>query len=358
MTFTTNVVLSYANNAWKFQPLTHLTEANKGTVQPASFGATRTEAPAQRGRQPEDRLLQRAELLPHHRRPARRLHVLQGPRRQPHHGPGGCDARGAANAENFKRQQDKIVAAITKSGADVVSLMEIENSAQFGKDRDDALAKLVEALNIATPGIWDYVRTPANAPPLADEDMIRTAFIFKKAVAEPVGESVIHNDTVAFASARKPLAQAFKPVGAADDKTFIAIANHFKSKGSGRHTGRTPTRARARPTSPARPRPSHSWTSPTKLQADEGHRQGLPDRRLQLLRPRRPHERLPGGRLRQPGRKSQERRRLRKALLPLRRPGGFPGPHPRFPGSRCSGHRRRHLEHQLRGVRGAGIQQV
>ncbi len=110
--------------------------------------------------------------------------------------------------------------------------MEVENSAQFGKNRDDALAKLVDALNIATPGIWDYVRTPANAPPLADEDMIRTAFIYKKAAAEPVGESIIHNDTVAFASARKPLAQVFKPVGAADDKKFIAIANHFKSKGS------------------------------------------------------------------------------------------------------------------------------
>jgi 5'-nucleotidase len=144
----------------------------------------------------------------------------------------GCNVRGAANAENFKRQQDKIVAAITKSGADVVTLMEVENSAQFGKTRDDALAKLVDALNVATPGIWDYVRTPANAPPLADEDMIRTAFIFKKAAAEPIGESIIHNDTVAFASARKPMAQVFKPVGAADDKKFIAIANHFKSKGS------------------------------------------------------------------------------------------------------------------------------
>jgi len=62
--------------------------------------------------------------------------------------------------------------------------------------------------------------------------MIRTAFIFKKAAAEPVGESIIHNNTVAFASARKPLAQVFKPVGATDDKKFIAIVNHFKSKGS------------------------------------------------------------------------------------------------------------------------------
>ncbi len=40
-----------------------------------------------RGRQPQDRLVQRAELLPHHRRPAHRMHVLHGPRRQPDHRP-------------------------------------------------------------------------------------------------------------------------------------------------------------------------------------------------------------------------------------------------------------------------------
>jgi 5'-nucleotidase len=45
-TFTTNVVLGYANDSWTLQPLTHLTEANKAAVQPATFGATRTEAPA------------------------------------------------------------------------------------------------------------------------------------------------------------------------------------------------------------------------------------------------------------------------------------------------------------------------
>ncbi|WP_164202281.1 ExeM/NucH family extracellular endonuclease [[Micrococcus luteus] ATCC 49442] len=232
VTFTTNVVLSYANNSWKFQPLAHLTEANKGTVQPASFGATRTEAPAGVGGNLKIASFNVLNYFPTTGDQLAGCTFYEDRDGNPVTVRSGCDARGAANAENFKRQQDKIVAAITKSGADVVSLMEIENSAQFGKDRDDALAKLVDSLNIATPGIWDYVRTPANAPPLADEDMIRTAFIFKKAVAEPVGESVIHNDTVAFASARKPLAQAFKPVGAADDKTFIAIANHFKSKGS------------------------------------------------------------------------------------------------------------------------------
>lgn len=232
VTFKTNVVLSYANNAWKFQPLTQLTAANADTVQPASFGATRADAPAAVGGNLKIASFNVLNYFPTTGDQIAGCRFYTDRDGNPITVKDGCNVRGAANAENFKRQQDKIVAAITKSGADVVSLMEVENSAQFGKTRDDALAKLVDALNIATPGIWDYVRTPANAPPLADEDMIRTAFIFKTAAAEPVGESIIHNDTVAFASARKPMAQVFKPVGASDDKKFIAIANHFKSKGS------------------------------------------------------------------------------------------------------------------------------
>ncbi|MGO4807422.1 ExeM/NucH family extracellular endonuclease [Arthrobacter sp. 2MCAF15] len=232
VTFKTNVVLSYANNAWKFQPLTQLTAANADTVQPARFGATRADAPTAVGGNLKLASFNVLNYFPTTGDQIPGCTFYPDRDGNPITVKGGCDVRGAANAENLKRQQDKIVAAISKSGADVVTLMEVENSAQFGKTRDDALAKLVDALNIATPGIWDYVRTPANAPPLADEDMIRTAFIFKKAAAEPVGESIIHNDTVAFASARKPMAQVFKPVGASDDKKFIAIANHFKSKGS------------------------------------------------------------------------------------------------------------------------------
>ncbi|TPV50086.1 ExeM/NucH family extracellular endonuclease [Pseudarthrobacter phenanthrenivorans] len=231
-TFSTNVVLGYANNAWKLQPLTHLTEANKATVQPAAFGATRTDAPAAVGGNLKLASFNVLNYFPTTGDQLTGCTYYDDREGNPITVRGGCDARGAANAENFKRQQDKIVAAITKAGADVVTLMEIENSAQFGKDRDDALARLVEALNIETPGIWDYVRSPANAPPLSDEDMIRTAFIYRKAVAEPVGDSIIHDDTVAFATARKPLAQVFKPVGGDAGTEFIAIANHFKSKGS------------------------------------------------------------------------------------------------------------------------------
>ena len=78
---------------------------------------------------------------------------------------GELGPRGAAEQEDFLRQQAKIVAAIDALDADVVSLEEIENSALFGKDRDDAVRRLVEALNEATgQSTWDFVPSPPGAP--------------------------------------------------------------------------------------------------------------------------------------------------------------------------------------------------
>ncbi|HEY9412548.1 MAG TPA: ExeM/NucH family extracellular endonuclease [Jiangellaceae bacterium] len=143
---------------------------------------------------------------------------------------GGCDARGAWDAENLARQQGKIVAAINGLGADVVSLEEIENSAKFGTDRDAALASLVEALNAAAgAGTWAFAPSPATLPALDEEDVIRTAFIYKPATVELTGESVVLTDSPAFANAREPLAQQFTAVDSG--YSFIAVANHFKSKG-------------------------------------------------------------------------------------------------------------------------------
>ncbi|OLT50959.1 ExeM/NucH family extracellular endonuclease [Cellulosimicrobium sp. CUA-896] len=150
----------------------------------------------------------------------------------------GCDARGAAEAEDLERQQTKIVAAIDALDADVVALMEIENSAPFGKDRDQALSDLVDALNEAAGADeWAFVPSPAALPD--DEDVIRLAYIYQVDGAEPVGASRILLDDPAFGNAREPLAQVFQPAGgvleggtAADDDVLV-VANHFKSKGSG-----------------------------------------------------------------------------------------------------------------------------
>ena len=116
-----------------------------------------------------------------------------------------------------------------------MGLEEIEAStsvATGGTDRDAALKTLVAALNAkAGSNVWSPVLSPAQVP--ATEDVIRTAFIYKNAKAEPVGDSTILIGSAAFDNARDPLAQAFKVKGAPDADKFLAIVNHFKSKGSG-----------------------------------------------------------------------------------------------------------------------------
>lgn len=152
---------------------------------------------------------------------------------------GSPGPRGAADDVNFDRQQEKIVTGINRLGASIVSLEEIENSAKFGEPRDTALAGLVGALNAAAGSdVWAYVPSPAAAdlPPLAEQDVIRTAFIYRPADVTPVGPStVLTGDSGAgqpFSIAREPLAQGFRQAGATDQDAFLVVANHFKSKGA------------------------------------------------------------------------------------------------------------------------------
>ncbi|GAA2175062.1 ExeM/NucH family extracellular endonuclease [Arthrobacter parietis] len=232
-TFTSPVVFDFRNSSWKFQPLTALTAVNSAEVQPVVFEGSRPDAPENVGGNVK---IASFNVLNYFTTTGDQLSgctYYEDRDGNPVTVRGGCDARGAANAENLERQEAKIVAAINGLDADVVSLEEIENSAKFGKDRDAALATLTAALNEAAPGVWDYVRSPDALPAIENEDVIRTAFIYKKAVVEPVGQSVILDDNVAFSNARKPLAQSFNIVGGDDSTRFLAIANHFKSKGSG-----------------------------------------------------------------------------------------------------------------------------
>lgn len=154
-----------------------------------------------------------------------------------------CDnngPRGAADEANLQRQRDKIVAAINTADADVVSLEELENSVKFGKARDFAIGELVTALNAAAgAGTWAFAPSPTTLPPTAQQDVIRTGFIYQPARVALVGESVVLSDqsddatAEPFADAREPLAQAFKKVGQPDSRAFAVVVNHFKSKGSG-----------------------------------------------------------------------------------------------------------------------------
>jgi len=232
VTFTTPVILDYRYDAWAFEPLAQLTPDVADTVQPVTFENTRTDAPKVAG----TLHVSSFNVLNYFTTTGDQLSGCQ-PYTDREGNPvtvkTGCNARGAWDAANLKRQQTKIVNAINGLGADVVSLEEIENSlATDGEDRDVSLATLVDALNDAAgAGTWKYVPSPAKLP--ADEDVIRVAFIYKPAVVKPVGDSELLVGSAAFDGiARQPLAQTWRPVGGTKADDVVVVSNHFKSKGT------------------------------------------------------------------------------------------------------------------------------
>lgn len=133
------------------------------------------------------------------------------------------NARGAATAEELKRQQDKIVAALNKLDAGVIGLNEIENNGT-------AVETLVEALNAASEsGKWAALKTGKIGT-----DAITTAFIYQPGKVEPVGkfDTLTSADDPRFIDTknRPALAQTFKEM--TSGKTVTVAVNHLKSKGS------------------------------------------------------------------------------------------------------------------------------
>lgn len=234
--FTTPVVLDYRYGSWGLQPQGQLTPDTADAVQPATFEDTREAAPAEVGGSLKVGTFNVLNYFTTTGDELDGCEYYTDRDGNPTTVRTGCLARGAANDENLARQQVKIVKAISALGADVVSLEEIENSRHFlGKERDQALSDLVDALNAHDgAGTWAYVASPAEVPEPGSDDVIRNAFIYRPASAEPVGESHTLLGDEAFGNAREPLAQAFQPAGGAADASddVLVITNHFKSKGS------------------------------------------------------------------------------------------------------------------------------
>ena len=102
----------------------------------------------------------------------------------------GTGPRGAFEDEDLARQQAKIVEAINALDADVVGLLEIENSAVVDGVADEALATLVDALNAdAGAGTWAYVPSSTELPATSLQDVITNALIYQPAAVERVGDS-------------------------------------------------------------------------------------------------------------------------------------------------------------------------
>jgi predicted extracellular nuclease len=144
--------------------------------------------------------------------------------------------RGAQTAEAFEKQAGKIVPAIEALGADVVTLMEIEDTDSTGYspgDADQALGDLVSRLNTAAGhDKWSYVPMPEELYGV-DRDVIRSAIIYQPAEVQRVGDPVGLVDETVWSNAREPIAQTFSK----DGDRFTVVANHFKSKSAGKATG-------------------------------------------------------------------------------------------------------------------------
>jgi predicted extracellular nuclease len=133
--------------------------------------------------------------------------------------------RGADTEEEFIRQKDKIVAALSILDADVVGLVEIENAPD-----DGPVADLVEGVNsVVGPGTYDFIPTGAIGT-----DAIRQALIYKPATVTPVGVFAVLDSSVdpTFLDDknRPVLAQSF--MENSNDEVFAVAVNHLKSKGS------------------------------------------------------------------------------------------------------------------------------
>ena len=229
--FTKPVVLDYRNDLWKLQPTSQLTPASAATVQPVTFPNTRTAAPehvdgdlriasfnvlnffhetgqayAAEGHTCTSFKDRTGEPVTVNdcgpRRPARRL----GRR-----GPAAPAGQGGPGD-----QLPRCRRAVAGGDRELRQVRRAEN-------RDVALADAGHRAQRADAGwaVWSFVPSPAVAdqPALADQDVIRTAFIYKNAMAEPVGPSYILTGSGPFASAREPLGQVFRPKGGASRRS-------------------------------------------------------------------------------------------------------------------------------------------
>ncbi|MDY0747836.1 ExeM/NucH family extracellular endonuclease [Paucibacter sp. R3-3] len=129
---------------------------------------------------------------------------------------GNC--RGADNITEFNRQLAKTVAELSALNADVLGLMEIQNSGQT------TVQYLVDQLN-AKLGAGTYATVPVPSQGTGT-DAIRVAMIYKPGKVALNGVTLSDADAV---NNRPPLAQGFVlPNG----EKFAVVVNHLKSKSS------------------------------------------------------------------------------------------------------------------------------
>lgn len=136
-------------------------------------------------------------------------------------------SRGANNADEFDRQEAKIVNAIIELDADILGLVEIEND---GFGAGSTIQTLIDAISDAGGPAYTAV-VNANS----GGDQIQVSLIYKADVVEESGTAAnLATPNDVFSSNRIPLAQTFRVIGAGNPnlgQQVTVCVNHWKSKG-------------------------------------------------------------------------------------------------------------------------------
>lgn len=122
--------------------------------------------------------------------------------------------RGAANAEELERQRAKLAATVAGLKADILALVEVQNT-------PGALADLVEQLSLRTGVTYRAVGGRADR----GSDAIKLALLYRPDRVEAISELHADNDPVHH---RPPLAAFFQPREGGE--AFGVVTAHFKAK--------------------------------------------------------------------------------------------------------------------------------
>ncbi|MGJ8681549.1 ExeM/NucH family extracellular endonuclease [Paraglaciecola sp.] len=149
-------------------------------------------------------------------------------------GPSNLGCRGAESVEEFTRQKAKTVAAIVAMDADILGLMEIENS---GTGEGSAIADLVAGINDVM-GENSYAVVNTQGP--VGTDAISVALIYKPAKVSLAGTLGVLSSDNSISDAQGPLFNDGKNRPALVQKFALTengeelavSVNHLKSKGS------------------------------------------------------------------------------------------------------------------------------
>lgn len=143
------------------------------------------------------------------------------------------DCRGADSDEEFERQRAKLLAALEGLDADIVGLIELENTPGV-----EVLADIVQGLNDRL-GRGTYAYVAAGDNKVVGTDAIKVGFIYKRRNVRPIGKTAILDapsfldpNNTGQSKNRAALAQTFVQKRTRAGARVTVVVNHLKSKGS------------------------------------------------------------------------------------------------------------------------------